>query len=77
MRNVYISIRSDLAKFCSSGFVVLGDRDTVIPKVLQPLDKREFGMLLQRARDPAKQTGVKRGDVGLAVATTPRAHRRK
>ena len=70
-------IRTRLGLKPGARFVVLGDRDVVILKVLQPPDKREFGMLLQQARVAAKQSGVRRGDIARAVATTRRAHRRK
>lgn len=70
-------IRTRLGLKPGAQFVVLGDRDVVILKVLQPPDKREFGTLLQQARLAAKQSGVRRGDVARAVATTRRARRRK
>jgi len=70
-------IRTRLGLKPGARFVVLGDRDVVILKVLEPPDKREFGMLLQQARVAAKQSGVRRGDIARAVATTRRAHRRK
>ena len=70
-------IRSRLGLKPGAQFLVLGDRDVVILKVLQPPDKREFGVLLQQARLAAKQNGVKRVDIARAVETARRARRRK
>ena len=58
-------------------FVVLGDRDVVILKVIQEPDTREFATLLQQARLAAKQSGMRRADVARAVATSRRARGRK
>lgn len=70
-------IRTRLGLKPGAQFVVLGDRDVVILKVLQAPDKREFAILLRQARVAAKQGGLKRGDIARAVATTRRARRRK
>ena len=58
-------------------FVVIGDRDVVILKVLQPPDKRDFTALLQRARSAAKQRGMRPSDVPQAIARARRAGRRR
>ena len=70
-------IRTRLGLKPGAQFVVLGERDVVILKVLQAPDKRQFGILLRQARVAAKQSGLKRGDIARAVATTRRARRRK
>ena len=70
-------IRSRLGLKPGAQFVVLRDRDVVILKVLQAPDKREFAALLQQARLAAKQSGVRRGDLARAVASTRRARRHK
>ena len=58
-------------------FVVIGDRDVVILKVLQPPDKRDFTALLQRARSAAKQRGMRPSDVPRPIARARRAARRR
>ena len=49
-------------------FIVLGDEDAVILKVLHPPARAEFAELLQEARRAAKRAGVRRRDVTQAVA---------
>lgn len=70
-------IRARLGLKPGAQFVVLGDRDVVILKVLQQPDKREFALLVQQARLAAKQSGMRRGDVARAVASSRRARGRK
>ena len=70
-------IRTRLGLKPGAQFVVLGDRDVVILKVLQAPDKREFTTLLQQTRLAAKQSGVRRGDIARAVASTRRPRRHK
>ncbi|MEO6211813.1 MAG: hypothetical protein ABIQ10_17010 [Gemmatimonadaceae bacterium] len=48
---------------------MLGDKDVVIFKVLQPPATRDFAALVQQARKAAKQSGMRRSDVTKAVAT--------
>jgi AbrB family looped-hinge helix DNA binding protein len=48
-------------------FVVVGDRDVVILKVLQAPDIAEFDELAGRARRAAKRAGLKKSDVKDAV----------
>jgi AbrB family looped-hinge helix DNA binding protein len=48
-------------------FVVVGDRDVVILKVLQAPDIAEFDELAGRARKAAKRAGLKKSDVKEAV----------
>jgi AbrB family looped-hinge helix DNA binding protein len=48
-------------------FVVVGDRDVVILKVLQAPDMAEFDELASRARKAAKRAGLKRADVKDAI----------
>jgi len=56
---------------------VLGDKDVVIFKVLQPPAKGDFAALVQEARQAAKQSGMRRGEISKAVARTRRASRQK
>jgi AbrB family looped-hinge helix DNA binding protein len=48
-------------------FVVVGDRDVVILKVLQAPDIAEFDELAGRARREAKRAGLKKEDVKDAI----------
>jgi AbrB family looped-hinge helix DNA binding protein len=48
-------------------FVVVGDRDVVILKVLQAPEMAEFDELARRARRAAKRAGLKKGDVKEAI----------
>lgn len=48
-------------------FVVVGDRDVVILKVLQAPDLSEFDELASRARKAAKRAGLKKRDVKEAI----------
>ncbi len=53
-------------------FVVLGDRDVVIFKVLEPPALEDFDALVGRARRVARETGLKRADIAKAVAKVRR-----
>ena len=53
-------------------FVVLGDRDVVIFKVLEPPSRSEFSQLVRHARGVAKRTGMKQSDIAKAVAKVRR-----
>lgn len=56
-------------------FVVLGDGDVVIFKVLEPPALKDFDALVGRARKVAKKTGLKRADITKAVAKVRRSGR--
>lgn len=61
-------IRDRLGLKPGAQFVVLGDRDVVILKVIQTPDLAEFDEIVGRARKAAKRTGLKRKDVANAIA---------
>ena len=65
-------IRDRLGLKTGAQFVVLGDKDVVIFKVLQPPASQDFAMLVREARKVAKRTGMRRGDVTKAVAKARR-----
>jgi antitoxin PrlF len=65
-------IRARLGLRAGDQFVVLGDNDGVILKVLQPPAKRAFAALVRQARQAARQSGVGPRDVGRAVARSRR-----
>lgn len=66
-------IRSRLGLKAGAQFVVVGDRDVVIFKVLDPPAMRDFEMLVARARRAAKQAGLKQADLAKAVSKVRRA----
>ena len=66
-------IRARLGLTTGAQFVVVGDRDVVILKRLEPPALSEFTVLAARARRAAKQAGVKQADVGKAVTKARRA----
>lgn len=68
-------IRVRLGLKAGAQFVVLGDRDVVIFKILYPPADRDFTTLVQQARRAAKQSGLRRRDVTKAVATARRSRR--
>lgn len=65
-------IRDRLGLKTGAKFVVLGDKDVVIFKVLQLPASRGFATLVRQARGVAKRTGMRRGDVTKAVAKARR-----
>ena len=66
-------IRDRLGLKAGAQFVVLGDKDVVIFKVLQPPTSKDFATLVKRARQVAKRTGMRRGDLTKAIAKARRS----
>jgi AbrB family looped-hinge helix DNA binding protein len=60
-------IRDRLGLKPGAQFVVLGDRDVVILKVIQAPDMAEFDELAARARKAAKRAGLRKKDIAEAV----------
>jgi AbrB family looped-hinge helix DNA binding protein len=60
-------IRDRLGLEPGTQFVVLGDRDVVILKVIQTPDMAEFDEIVGRARKAAKRAGIKPADVSGAI----------
>jgi AbrB family looped-hinge helix DNA binding protein len=60
-------IRNRLGLETGAQFVVVGDRDVVILKVIQAPDMAEFDELVGRARKAAKRAGLKKEDVNKAI----------
>jgi AbrB family looped-hinge helix DNA binding protein len=61
------SIRKKLSLKEGSQFLVVGDSDVVILKVVTPPDMSEFNALIKEARRQAKEAGLKQSDVTSAV----------
>ena len=60
-------IRDRLGLEPGTQFVVLGDRDVVILKVIQTPDMAEFDDLVGRARKAARRAGLNKRDVEDAI----------
>jgi AbrB family looped-hinge helix DNA binding protein len=60
-------IRARLGLEAGARFVVVGDRDVVILKVITPPSKGEFRTLLAKARRQARRAGMKRSDIEDAL----------
>jgi len=61
------SIRRQLKLKEGAQFVVVGDADVVILKVVMPPDMGEFEALIQQARKQAKKVGLTKKDIKLAI----------
>ncbi len=62
------SIRKQLNLQEGAQFVVVGNADVVILKVVVPPDMGEFDVLIQQARKQAKKAGLTQKDIELAIA---------
>ena len=65
-------IRARLGLKTGAQFVVVGDRDVIILKVLEPPVLSEFAALTATARRAARQAGLTRRDVTTAVTKVRR-----
>jgi AbrB family looped-hinge helix DNA binding protein len=65
-------IRSRLGLKPGTQFVVVGDRDVVILKMIHTPDMDEFEDIVGRARKAAKKAGLKKQDVRDAIRKTRR-----
>jgi AbrB family looped-hinge helix DNA binding protein len=62
------SIRKQLNLKEGMQFIVVGDADVVILKVVTPPDMGQFDALIQQARNQAKEAGLKQTDIVSAIA---------
>ena len=62
------SIRRQLDLKEGAQFLVVGDEDVVILKVVTPPDISEFEALIKQARKQAKDVGLKPRDIKSAIA---------
>ena len=60
-------VRDALGLKAGSKFVVVGEGDVVILKVVTPPSMSDFDDIIQEARRQARQTGMKRSDVTAAL----------
>ena len=68
------SIRKRLDLKEGAQFLVVGDEDVVILKVVTPPNMNEFDALIKQARKQAKEAGLKTKDISSAV-TEARGHK--
>ena len=61
------SIRKRLDLKEGAQFLVVGDQDVVILKIVTPPDMNEFAALIKEARKQAKAAGLQRNDISSAV----------
>lgn len=66
-------IRSRMGLKPGAQFVVIGNRDVVIFKVLSPPALSDFDRLVGRARTAAKRAGLKKADIEKAVSKARRS----
>jgi len=62
------SIRKRLDLKEGAQFLVVGDADVVILKIVTPPNMNEFDALIKQARQQAKEAGLKPKDIASAVA---------
>ncbi|MDP1715120.1 MAG: AbrB/MazE/SpoVT family DNA-binding domain-containing protein [Anaerolineales bacterium] len=62
------SIRKRLDLKEGAQFLVVGDADVVILKMVVPPDMNEFDALIKQARQQAREAGLKPKDIASAVA---------
>ena len=60
-------VRDRLGLEAGVQFVVVGDGDVVILKVISPPSRRDFTKLITKARKQAKKAGVRKRDVTEAL----------
>lgn len=61
-------IRNRLGLQTGDRFLVIGDKDVVILKTLSSPSPSEFNNLIKKVRKQAKAAGLKRSDIGDAIA---------
>jgi len=61
-------IRKRLGLKAGAQFVVVGDKDVVILKAISPPSMEDFDTLISEANKQARKAGMKRSDIGDAIA---------
>jgi AbrB family looped-hinge helix DNA binding protein len=62
------AVRKKLGLEPGDQFMVLGEDDVIILKTIETPSMRDFDRLIDKARQQAKSTGMKRSDVAAAIA---------
>jgi len=60
-------IRKRLGLKAGAQFVVIGDKDVVILKAINPPSMEDFDALISEARKQARKAGLKRTDIAAAI----------
>lgn len=60
-------VRKRLGLEAGVQFVVVGEGDVVILKVITPPSRKQFSQLLSKARRQARKAGMKRSDIAAAL----------
>ena len=60
-------VRKRLGLTAGVQFIVVGEGDVVILKVVSPPSRSEFGDLVSKARRQARKAGIKKADVDAAI----------
>ena len=60
-------VRNALGLKAGAKFVVVGEGDVIILKMITPPSMSEFNDIIQEARRQARQAGMKRSDVAAAL----------
>ena len=61
-------IRDQLGLNAGTQFIVVGEDDVVILKMVRAPSMRDFDRLIRKARAQAKSAGLKRADISAAVS---------
>ncbi|WP_435548050.1 AbrB/MazE/SpoVT family DNA-binding domain-containing protein [Desulfobacterium sp. N47] len=61
------NIRKQLNLKAGTQFVVVGEKDVIILKNIEPPSFGEVGDLITEAREKGKQAGIKKSDIGDAI----------
>jgi bifunctional DNA-binding transcriptional regulator/antitoxin component of YhaV-PrlF toxin-antitoxin module len=61
------NVRGKLKLLPGSQFVVVGEGDVVILKIITPPSMDRFESLIRRCREQARTSGLKRSDIARAV----------
>jgi AbrB family looped-hinge helix DNA binding protein len=61
-------IRKRLGLKAGAQFVVIGDKDVVILKVISPPSMEDFDALISEARKQTRKAGLKRTDIAVAIS---------
>jgi len=62
------AIRTKLGLEPGVQFVVVGDGDTIVLKLIVPPSMRDFDRIMKRARQEARRAGMSESDVASAIA---------
>jgi AbrB family looped-hinge helix DNA binding protein len=70
-------VREDLGLNTGTQFIVMGEGDVVILKRISAPGVKEFDRLIRRARQRAKEAGLRRSDISKAITKVRREVRER